>query len=67
MTIDGGKPHAVGDRGQRYEVSFFNPSTNKREVFGWAESSIGATAMVQSINLHPTWTQPEVKDRKAGK
>lgn len=26
MIFDGGKPHAVGDRGQRYEVSFFNPA-----------------------------------------
>lgn len=67
MTIDGGKPHAVGDRGQRYEVSFFNPSTNKREVFGWAESRTGVAAMVRSIDLHPTWSHPEVKDRKGNK
>jgi hypothetical protein len=53
MTINGGKPHAVGDRGQRYEVTFFNPATFKRHVLGWSETREGADSMVAGVNAHP--------------
>lgn len=65
MTINGGKPHAVGDRGQRYEVTFFNPATFTRQVFGWSDDPEGANDMVASIKLHPVWEQPRIIDRKA--
>jgi hypothetical protein len=65
MTINGGKPHAVGDRGQRYEVSFFNPATWKRQVFGWSDTVDGANRMVAAVNDHPVWEQPQVLDRQA--
>lgn len=63
MTINGGKPHAVGDRGQRYEVTFFNPATLKRHVLGWSETREGADSMVAGINVHPVWEQPHITDR----
>lgn len=64
MTINGGQPHAVGDRGQRYEVTFFNPATRKRQVLGWASTLEGAEGMVAGIYKHPAWEQPRVEDRE---
>lgn len=63
MTHSGGKPHEVGDRGQRYEVSFYNPETGKREKLGWAKTKEGADSMVAGINAHPSWRDPLIKDR----
>lgn len=65
MTINGGKPHAVGDRGQRYEVSYETEDGN-RKVFGWASTEAGAQSFVDCINLHPVWDKPEVRDRESG-
>ncbi len=62
MTHSGGKPHAVGDRGQRYEVTYFDGE--QRCVFGWSETITGAYAMKRCIEKHPSWTNPLVKDRK---
>ena len=43
MTHSGGKPHTnVGDKGQRYEVTFFDEEVNLRRVFGWSEDYEGA-------------------------
>lgn len=63
MTINDGKPHAVGDRGQRYEVTFFNPATFKRHVLGWSETREGADSMVAGVDAHPVWEQPRITDR----
>ena len=65
MTYGGGKPHAVGDRGQRYEVSFFNPNSNKREVLGWTNDVEVARKMADSVDAHPSWKFPWVTDRNA--
>jgi hypothetical protein len=65
MTHSGGKPHAVGDRGQRYEVSFFNPSTNERQVLGWTDDVGAARQMADGIDAHPLWAFPQVRDRTA--
>jgi hypothetical protein len=67
MTWGGGKPHAVGDRGQRYEVTYIDPESDdpkKRRVFGWSDTTEGAKRMVDSINAHPVWTEPETRDRQ---
>jgi hypothetical protein len=64
VTHSGGKPHHVGDRGQRYEVSFEDVG-GKRMVFGWSDDMAGAERMMASIRLHPTWVQPAVRDRSA--
>lgn len=64
MTHSGGKPHNVGDQGQRYEVSYFDLDTRQRKVFGWSNNLIGARVMCRSIRMHPAWEAPEIKDRK---
>jgi hypothetical protein len=62
MTFNG-KPHRVGDRGQRYEVTFLN-DMNVVQVFGWTSTLGGAAAMCISIELHPTWGGPRIYDRQ---
>ena len=66
MTIDGGKPHAVGDLGQRYEVTFFDPAAGCRRVFGWCSSPFGATGMAAAVRAHPSWSKPWITDRDPG-
>jgi hypothetical protein len=63
MTINGGKPHAVGDRGQRFEVTFFNPATFKRQVLGWCETREDADKIVATMRDHPVWEQFQIVDR----
>lgn len=61
MTINGGKPHNIGDRGQRYEVSFLDGK--KRRVYGWTDDAKQALRMETAIHDHPTWRYPETLDR----
>ena len=66
MTWGGGKPHPVGDRGQRYEVTYCDPESDepsKRRVFGWSDTMAGAEGMMNSIELHPVWALPVIRDR----
>lgn len=65
MTHSGGKEHAVGDRGQRWEVSFYNPATNKREVYGWTDDDATALSMSDCIEKHPSWQFGWITDRQA--
>lgn len=65
MTHSGGKPHEVGDRGQRYEVSFFNPAINERQVLGWTNDVESARKMADGVDAHPLWEFPWVTDRQA--
>lgn len=66
MTHSGGKPHTnVGDRGQRFEVTFFDPYDNKRKTFGWSATAEGARQLADSIELHPSWAYPQINDREA--
>lgn len=65
MTHSGGKEHAVGDKGQRYEVSFFNPSIDARMVYGWTDDNESALAMADNVEKHPSWQFPWVTDRQA--
>ncbi len=53
----------TSDRGQRYEVTYFNPQTKSRCVFGWSDDQTGVDAMRNSITKHPTWRDPKVRDR----
>lgn len=53
----------TGDRGQRYEVTYFDPDENERKVFGWSDSPEGARTMGDSIDLNPSWEFPQVRDR----
>lgn len=64
MTHSGGKPHTnVGDKGQRFEVTFFNMATNTRQVLGWAITQHGANEMAVAVELHPSWKFPQIEDR----
>lgn len=65
MTINGGQPHAVGDRGQRFEITFFDPEARCRKVLGWCETKEGAQRMAAGVEKHPSWQLPEIRDRKA--
>lgn len=65
MTYSGGKPLAVGDRGQRYVVSFFDPVANARKVMGWSETPEGAQQMADAIEAHPSREFPWITDRQA--
>lgn len=64
MTHLGGKPHAVGDQGQRYEVTFLDHDADQRRVLGWTDDHSVALRMVSGVNAHPTWNFPWVVDRK---
>ena len=55
MTHSGGKPHAVGDRGQRYEVTAFDPNKNTRFIVGWSDTDIGAQNLAGGVEKHPSW------------
>ena len=56
---------ALGDRGQRYEVSFFNPATNSRQIAGWTDDIEIARSMANGIEKHPSWEYPWITDRRA--
>lgn len=62
MTYGGGKPHPAGDRGQRYEVTFFNPEEGERQALGWCATPEGAQRMKDAVHQHPTWESPQVTD-----
>lgn len=64
MTHSGGKPHPTGDRGQRFEISYWSKAYHRRMIFGWSDNVAGAVAMAESINLNPSMTHPEIKDRQ---
>ncbi len=64
MTHSGGKPHTnVGDRGQRFEVTYLEDG-GERKVMGWAERQEDVDRMFRAINLHPCWREPRVMDRR---
>lgn len=62
MTHSGGKPHAVGDRGQQYEVTY-RDSDGRRHVMGWCSTLEGARSFANSIRLHPSMDSPHIRDR----
>lgn len=65
MTHSGGKPHNnVGDKGQRFEVTYFDPSEDKRKVYGWSDDAGIARKMGDSVDAHPSWRFPQLRDRK---
>lgn len=64
MTHSGGKPHAVGDHGQRYEVSCFDETKNARIVIGWTDDAASASQWATSVELRPSWKFAWVTDRR---
>jgi len=65
MTHSGGKPHAVGDRGQRYEITIYDEELQQRVVLGWSEDELGAHRMGQAAITRPSWRDYKVRDREA--
>lgn len=55
---------AVGDRGQRYEVRYFDRTTGAEKVFGWTNAADGG-AFMESAKLAPWARDPFVVDRSA--
>lgn len=63
MTHSGGKPHAVGDRGQRYEVRATGYPKDEQSVIGWTDRGDGAARMASAIRKAPGCVSTEVFDR----
>lgn len=65
MTWGGGRPHPVGDRGQRYEVRVTGyPEAGKTMVVGWTDDVDRAGAILTSILKAPGATSAEIFDRQ---
>jgi hypothetical protein len=65
VTHSGGKPHQVGDRGQRYEISCFDQVSKERIVIGWTNDAETAADMRAGAEMRPTWCECQVKDRRS--
>lgn len=63
-TYSCGRLPATGDFGQRFEVTYFDPSDDARKVMGWSETAEGAQRMADSIEKHPSWSFPQIRDRQ---
>lgn len=63
MTHSGGKPHAVGDRGQRYEVRATGWPTAGESVIAWTDSKELADKRAESVLTAPSCTASRVVDR----
>jgi hypothetical protein len=55
----------TGDRGQRYEVSYFALDDQERIVFGWTDDLDEVAAFIEIITLCPIMTEPRVVDRRS--
>ena len=65
MTHSGGKPHNVGDKGQRYEVLANGyPKDQTDNIIGWSNTLEGARSMMEAIILAPRCTSARIFDRQ---
>ncbi len=67
MTHSGGKPHPVGDKGQRFEIRFeYAPDMEKpgEHVMGWSTTRDGAQAMADGFAQAPYIARAWVVDRQ---
>lgn len=64
MTHSGGKPHRVGDHGQRFEVRAEGYPKPGWCVIGWTNELGAARRMEQSIQKAPSCTRTMTWDRK---
>lgn len=67
MTWGGGKPHEVGDRGQRYEVRTTGYPEEGVNVIGWTDALDGAERMMIAILKAPGCTSAQIFDRQEDK
>lgn len=56
----------VGDKGQRYEVRFFDRESGEERVMGWTNEADGG-ALMESAKLWPIACDPFMVDRKKDK
>lgn len=62
MTINGGQPHAVGYRGQKYRIvadEEQDDGTTKVRRIGWSNDN---TRALDAINTHPCWTNARYEE-----
>jgi hypothetical protein len=45
-------------------VTYRDPETGERKVFGWSSTMEGAESMMASIHLHPSMGSPSIRDRE---
>lgn len=65
MTHSGGRPHNVGDKGQRYEVLAHGyPKNETDNVIGWSNDLDGAYTMMNAILKAPGCTSAKIYDRQ---
>jgi hypothetical protein len=67
VTHSGGRPHSVGDRGQRYEVRATGYPKAEMTVIGWCTDTDGAEKMASAIRQAPGCTSVEIYDRQEDK
>jgi hypothetical protein len=67
MTHSGGKPHNVGDKGQRYTVLATGYPKDAKSVIGWCPTLEGAEKMAAAIRLAPGCLSTEIFDRQEHK
>ena len=64
MTHSGGKPHNVGDKGQRYEVRMTGYPKEGENRLGWSDDLAGAEGMMEAILSAPGCTSATIFDRQ---
>ena len=67
MTHSGGKPHAVGDRGQRYEIRSTGWPKDGDCVVGWCDGEAMAYRMMSAALKAPGCTSATIFDRQENK
>jgi hypothetical protein len=68
MTHDGGKPHAVGYRGQAFKVTVYDEATDQRMIVGWRNTTM-KWAEMRALETRPGWTMARcepVTDKQTG-
>lgn len=64
MTHSGGKPHNIGDKGQRYEIRATGYPKVEVSVIGWSDDLDGAKRMASAIRKAPCCLSTEIFDRR---
>jgi hypothetical protein len=67
MTHSGGKPHNVGDKGQRYEVRATGYPKDEESVIGWCPTLELAESMAAAIRHVPGCLSTQIFDRQENK
>jgi hypothetical protein len=55
VTINGGKPHAVGYKGQRYKITVAEQGRKDRRIVGWAGKPASRIEL-DMLETRPSWS-----------